>query len=115
MDLGNKEYLQVASRSVICTIFTLCTKECLFTGHQSAVLEIRDIEQQDLTFPSNSRFALTIKARPLSSSSFATTATDIKKKYIYFFPPYLDYHNILTIVLLSRRKVSILHRKRRRY
>jgi len=27
-------------------IYTMYTKECPFTGHQSAVLEIRDTEQQ---------------------------------------------------------------------
>jgi len=26
----------------MCTISTPCTKECLFTGHQSALFEIRD-------------------------------------------------------------------------
>jgi len=45
MDFGNKEYPEVeVSLGLICAIFTPCTKEYPFTGHDSAVLEIRDIE-----------------------------------------------------------------------
>jgi len=42
-----KNILKLNSLSLICTIFILCTKECPFTGRYSAMLEIRDIEQQD--------------------------------------------------------------------
>jgi len=46
MNLDNEEYSQVEPRSM-CTISTPGTKECPFTGHESIVLEISDIEQQD--------------------------------------------------------------------
>jgi hypothetical protein len=53
MDLHSKEYFEIESRNLMRTIFTLqylhCTKECPFTGHQFAMLVIRDAEQQDRT------------------------------------------------------------------
>jgi len=52
MDLDNKRLevkgLKLSPARFNITIFTPCTKECLFnTEHESTVLEIRVVEQQD--------------------------------------------------------------------